>query len=196
MPSTPPPKRSVPTPAEVERIMLESAQMFERGFVDAGTPTAILDGGLRIVRANRAFARLFRSSVEDLAGCTVLELTHPDDRAKEREYAALLLGSHDMVSGEKRYVRRDGTTIWSRFARVVLAREDGRPTIMMCAGAIIHARIARVVFGTPDPKAGAAGSIYNVLTDPRLNHRVEVLSGICEDACAALLRQFFSARRN
>jgi len=67
---------------------------------------------------------------------------------------------------------------------------------MMCAGAIIHARIARVVFGTPDPKAGAAGSIYNVLTDPRLNHRVEVLSGIREDECASLLRQFFSARRN
>jgi tRNA(adenine34) deaminase len=67
---------------------------------------------------------------------------------------------------------------------------------MMCAGAIIHARIARVVFGTPDPKAGAAGSLYNVLTDPRLNHRVEVLSGVREDECAALLRQFFSARRN
>jgi tRNA(adenine34) deaminase len=67
---------------------------------------------------------------------------------------------------------------------------------MMCAGAIIHARIARVVFGTPDPKAGAAGSIYNVLTDPRLNHRVEVISGVREDECAALLRQFFSARRN
>jgi tRNA(adenine34) deaminase len=67
---------------------------------------------------------------------------------------------------------------------------------MMCAGAIIHARIAKVVFGTPDPKAGAAGSIYNVLTDPRLNHRVEVLTGIREDECAALLRQFFSARRN
>jgi len=67
---------------------------------------------------------------------------------------------------------------------------------MMCAGAIIHARIAKIVFGTPDPKAGAAGSIYNVLTDPRLNHRVEVLSGIREDECASLLRQFFSARRN
>src|SRR5258708_23829020 len=48
---------------------------------------------------------------------------------------------------------------------------------MMCAGAMIHARIARLVFGTPDPKAGAAGSIYNVLTDPRLNHRVDVVSG-------------------
>src|SRR5690349_12670081 len=66
---------------------------------------------------------------------------------------------------------------------------------MMCAGAIIHARIARLVFGTPDPKAGSAGSIYNVLTDPRLNHRVEVVSGVREDECAALLRDFFAKRR-
>jgi tRNA(adenine34) deaminase len=66
---------------------------------------------------------------------------------------------------------------------------------MMCAGALIHARIARLVFGTPDPKAGSAGSIYNVLTDPRLNHRVEVVSGIREDECAALLREFFVRKR-
>jgi tRNA(adenine34) deaminase len=66
---------------------------------------------------------------------------------------------------------------------------------VMCAGAIMHARIARLVFGTPDVKAGAAGSIYNVLTDPRLNHRVDVISGIREDACAALLREFFAGRR-
>jgi tRNA(adenine34) deaminase len=66
---------------------------------------------------------------------------------------------------------------------------------VMCAGAIMHARIARLVFGTPDAKAGAAGSIYNVLTDPRLNHRVDVISGIREDACAALLREFFAGRR-
>ena len=66
---------------------------------------------------------------------------------------------------------------------------------VMCAGAMVHARIARLVFGTPDPKAGATGSIYNVMTDPRLNHRVEVLSGVCEDACATLLREFFARRR-
>ena len=66
---------------------------------------------------------------------------------------------------------------------------------MMCAGALIHARIARLVFGTPDPKAGSAGSIYNVLTDPRLNHRVECVSGIGEDQCAAILREFFARRR-
>jgi tRNA(adenine34) deaminase len=66
---------------------------------------------------------------------------------------------------------------------------------MMCAGAMIHARIDRLVFATPDPKAGSAGSIYNVLTDPRLNHRVDVISGIREDECAALLREFFARRR-
>jgi len=66
---------------------------------------------------------------------------------------------------------------------------------MMCAGAMIHARITRLVFGTPDPKAGAAGSIYNVLTDPRLNHRVDVVSGVREEECARLLREFFTERR-
>jgi tRNA(adenine34) deaminase len=66
---------------------------------------------------------------------------------------------------------------------------------IMCAGAMIHARIARLVFGTPDPKAGSAGSIYNVLTDPRLNHRVEVLTGVREDQCQSLLQEFFARRR-
>jgi tRNA(adenine34) deaminase len=66
---------------------------------------------------------------------------------------------------------------------------------MMCAGAMIHARIDRLVFGTPDPKTGSAGSIYNVLTDPRLNHRVDVVTGVREEECAALLRGFFSRRR-
>jgi tRNA(adenine34) deaminase len=66
---------------------------------------------------------------------------------------------------------------------------------MMCAGAMIHARITRLVFGTPDPKAGSAGSIYNVLTDPRLNHRVDVVTGVREDECVALLRNFFAKRR-
>ena len=67
---------------------------------------------------------------------------------------------------------------------------------VMCAGAMVHARIARLVFGACDPKAGSAGSIYNVLTDPRLNHRVEVVSGIREDESAALLREFFLRRRS
>ena len=65
----------------------------------------------------------------------------------------------------------------------------------MCAGAIVLARVPRVVYGTTDPKAGAAGSVLDVLAEPRLNHRPEVLGGPRADECAALLRDFFTARR-
>lgn len=65
----------------------------------------------------------------------------------------------------------------------------------MCAGAIVHARIARLVFGAFDPKAGAAGSLYNVVADPRLNHQPEVVSGIREAECRQLLQEFFLWKR-
>ncbi len=65
----------------------------------------------------------------------------------------------------------------------------------MCAGAIVHARIPRVVIGAPDPKTGAAGSVMNLLDDPELNHRPEVIPGVRREECAALLRTFFAARR-
>lgn len=65
----------------------------------------------------------------------------------------------------------------------------------MCAGAMIHARIKRVVFGAFDPKSGAAGSVFELLTDARHNHRVEVAGGVLEAECAATLRAFFRARR-
>jgi len=65
----------------------------------------------------------------------------------------------------------------------------------MCAGAIVLARVPRVVYAAPDPKAGAAGSVLNVLAEPRLNHRPEVESGVLADEAAALLRTFFSTRR-
>ena len=65
----------------------------------------------------------------------------------------------------------------------------------MCAGAIVLARVPRVVFGAADPKAGAAGSVLDVLADPRLNHRPEVVSGMLADQSAALLTAFFAARR-
>jgi tRNA(adenine34) deaminase len=65
----------------------------------------------------------------------------------------------------------------------------------MCAGAIVLARIPRVVFGTFDPKAGAAGTVLNVLDEPRLNHRPQVQSGLLADDCAEILRAFFETRR-
>jgi tRNA(adenine34) deaminase len=65
----------------------------------------------------------------------------------------------------------------------------------MCAGAIVLARLPRVVFGATDPKAGAAGSVFNVLEEPRLNHRPQVESGLLAEDCADLLRSFFAPRR-
>jgi tRNA(adenine34) deaminase len=65
----------------------------------------------------------------------------------------------------------------------------------MCAGAIVNARVPRVVFGAADPKAGAGGSLMNLLQDERLNHRCEVISGVLADECAEQLRAFFRAQR-
>lgn len=64
-----------------------------------------------------------------------------------------------------------------------------------CAGAIVLARVPRLVFGARDPKAGMAGSLGNLVQDPRLNHRVELLGGVLEEESAELLRAFFRARR-
>ncbi len=65
----------------------------------------------------------------------------------------------------------------------------------MCAGAALAARIDLIVFGAADPRAGAAGSLYNLAADPRLNHEIPVVPGVHADACAALVEQFFAARR-
>src|SRR5271170_7785139 len=65
----------------------------------------------------------------------------------------------------------------------------------MCAGAIVHARLARVVFGASDPKAGAAGSAMNLLQFPTLNHRCEITSGVRELECRTILQDFFALKR-
>jgi len=65
----------------------------------------------------------------------------------------------------------------------------------MCAGAILHARISRLVYAAPDPKAGACGSILSVMNHPRLNHKVEVHSGLLAEECSQLLSNFFLKRR-
>jgi tRNA(adenine34) deaminase len=65
----------------------------------------------------------------------------------------------------------------------------------MCAGAIVLARITRLVYGAADPKAGACGSVLDVIHEPRLNHRVEVTKGILADECAGVLRDFFARKR-
>ncbi len=65
----------------------------------------------------------------------------------------------------------------------------------MCAGAMVHARVERLVYAATDPKAGAAGSVFDVVRSPALNHRLEVVPGVLAAECGTLLRQFFVARR-
>ena len=67
---------------------------------------------------------------------------------------------------------------------------------IMCMGDIVHARISRVVFGATDPKWGAAGSLYNVAEDDRLNHRVEIIAGVRAEDCRRLIQDFFRAKRD
>jgi tRNA(adenine34) deaminase len=124
--------------------------------------------------------------------------------------AALVIAADGTVIGRghnERELRQDPTA----HAEVVAIREAARTTgdwhltgatlvvtlepCVMCAGAILSARIPRVVFGAWDEKAGAVGSVYDVLRDRRLNHTVEVVAGIAAEDCAALLLDFFEARR-
>jgi tRNA(adenine34) deaminase len=65
----------------------------------------------------------------------------------------------------------------------------------MCAGALVNARVSRLVYGCPNPKAGAVTTLFSIVTDPRLNHRVEVRNGVRADECAVVLQQFFAELR-
>jgi tRNA(adenine34) deaminase len=66
---------------------------------------------------------------------------------------------------------------------------------IMCMGAIIHARVSKLIFGAPDPKWGAVGSLYNFAEDKRLNFQPEIIKGVCQDECAALMKEFFGSKR-
>ncbi len=92
--------------------------------------------------------------------------------------AARLLGNYRVLTGE------GGCTL-------VCTLEP----CAMCAGAILHARISRLVYAAADPKAGACGSVLSVVNHPQLNHRVEVMSGVLAEQCAELLSRFFRGRR-
>jgi tRNA(adenine34) deaminase len=122
--------------------------------------------------------------------------------------AAILGGGETVaVAGNERELRRDPTAhaeiLAIRAAAAALGGWRLPETTLyvtlepcaMCAGAIVLARIPTVVIGAPDPKAGAAGSVLDVLAEPALNHRPRVLAGVREAECAALLRDFFQTRR-
>jgi tRNA(adenine34) deaminase len=122
--------------------------------------------------------------------------------------AILREGEPLAAAGNERELRRDPTahaeTLAIRAAAEALGgwRLPGTTLYVtlepcaMCAGAIVLARIPTVVIGASDPKAGAAGSVLDVLAEPALNHRPEVITGVREPECAAILREFFAVKRS
>jgi tRNA(adenine34) deaminase len=90
---------------------------------------------------------------------------------------------------------RDATKISDSWRLIGSTLYVTKEPCIMCAGAIVNSRIARLVYGCRDEKAGGVDSLYKILNDTRLNHQVEVVSGVLEDECAALLKTFFKERR-
>jgi tRNA(adenine34) deaminase len=114
----------------------------------------------------------------------VLAARHNEREAREDPTAhAEMLVLQDAASARRQW-RLDGVT-------VVVTLEP----CPMCAGALVAARVARLVFGAPDPKAGACGSLYNLCADPRLNHELPVTGGVMAEQSGDLLTAFFAARR-
>ena len=122
--------------------------------------------------------------------------------------AVVVRGGELIASGRnERELRGDPTAHAEILALREAARSTGNWRVLdstlyvtlepcaMCAGAIVLARVPRVVFGAPDLKAGAAGSVLDVLAEPRLNHRPVIEAGVLADECGELLRAFFAARR-
>ena len=105
------------------------------------------------------------------------------------------IGSHDPTAhAEIESLRAAGRLLGSYRLTDTTLFVTLEPCIM-CASAIVHARVKRLVFGTWDPRAGGAGSVANVFALPALNHRVDVFGGVLMEECAALLKQFFESKR-
>ena len=138
-----------------------------------------------------------------------LELAREAARRGEVPVGALLVRDDAVLGrgGNAPIAHNDPTS----HAEIVALREAGRALgnyrlpgctlyvtlepCAMCAGAILHARLARLVYGASDPKTGACGSVVDLFAEPRLNHHTRVTGGVAADACASLLSEFFAARR-
>jgi tRNA(adenine34) deaminase len=139
-----------------------------------------------------------------------LELAARAETAGDVPVGAVVVGPSDEVIGEGHNVR-EASQDPTGHAEIVAIREAARTLgswrlidctlvvtlepCVMCAGAMVLARLPVCVFGTWDPKAGACGSVWDVARDPRANHRVEVVGGVRQEECARLLLDFFAARR-
>lgn len=105
------------------------------------------------------------------------------------------IGSHDPTAHAEIVAMREAGKLLDNYRLEDTTLYVTLEPCPMCASAIVHARVRRVVFGAWDPKAGGAGSIVNIFTLPELNHRVDVFGGVLMDECAAKLTKFFQQRR-
>jgi len=106
------------------------------------------------------------------------------------------IGQHDPTAHAEVMALRDAASRMGNYRLPGATLYVTLEPCAMCIGAIFHARISRVVFGTRDPKTGAAGSVINLFAETRLNHHAEVLGGVRAEECGALLSGFFAARRS
>ena len=105
------------------------------------------------------------------------------------------IASHDPSAHAEMVAIREAAAVLGNYRLGGLTLYVTLEPCVMCAGAIIHARLTRLVFGAPDPRAGAVQSVYDVISQPRLNHRPEWSGGVLAEECGALLQEFFRARR-
>ncbi|MBW4027559.1 MAG: tRNA adenosine(34) deaminase TadA [Acidobacteria bacterium] len=139
-----------------------------------------------------------------------LEEAHAAASAGEVPVGAVVVLNGEIIARGQNRVLRDYDP--TAHAEIVAMREAGKilgnyrllgcelyvtlEPCSMCAGAMVHARLGRLVYAAPDPKAGAAGSVLEVLNHPRLNHQMEIIAGVMAEECGGVLRDFFRQRRS
>jgi tRNA(adenine34) deaminase len=153
---------------------------------------------------------VYRAAFEPAMRAALAEAVQPSGPPAEVPVGAVVLDPAGTIIA-RAHNRREADTDPTAHAEIVAIRQAARETggwrlvgctlivtlepCTMCAGAITAARIERLVYGAPDPEAGAAGSLWDVLRDRRLGHRTEVIGGVLADECGNLLRQFFARQR-
>lgn len=105
------------------------------------------------------------------------------------------IGTHDPTAHAEIMALRAASTMLGNYRLPGCTLYVTLEPCAMCAGAMMHARLARVVYGAPDPKTGACGSVVDLFAQERLNHHTEVVGGVLADACSMLLKDFFAERR-
>ncbi|HYK42703.1 MAG TPA: tRNA adenosine(34) deaminase TadA [Thermoanaerobaculia bacterium] len=137
-----------------------------------------------------AFARIAYAEQEVPIGAVVVRQGHILGRGRNRRENLADPTHHAEIEALREAGAAAGT--WRLDGATLYATLE---PCAMCAGAAVNARIARIAFGPPDPKAGYCGTLGNIPQDPRLNHRCEVAGGLLAEECAGLLQQFFRAKR-